>query len=383
MKRILLILFLLVLCSCEKDKIIEVTHTSAGYTSELLATIQLKNESNWLSSFSYVDGNYYFLEVDALDGTFTQILLDGTTKQITYGDINEVNDDNIETKKYEIYENENYKIFEIYDYETDTSSFYYEKDNKSHLIYECKTDSSIVNSRYFYDEINFYFLIPKNDYVSLNEVENGQLYEIEKYSYQDNEYQLEKLFFNDELCFVYESNTKLKYIKGTETKIYDKNYNDYELTYYNFNNGNEELWYAKDSYEILMLNDEIYDLGKNPEYIINEHIILNKIWKDDLSGRELQLFDRKTQDKYIFSEYLNISDYAFYAYENLYLVENVLEENEGYSILIMNDLNANVLDLPFSKSFKPILYFDDAVLFMHQNKDEVNLYLVNFENLLK
>ena len=377
MKKILLIIFMIFLFSCEKENIIEVKHTNTGYTSEVLATIKLQDKDNVINGISYLEGKLNLVEYDKKTNMNIEYSIDLETKEITQTQT-KPKEIKYDDSKIMIHETNNYKIYSIKEDYGMIYKYYYEKDYESNLIFEYDYyDETKYRVEWFILDDNVYFFIPKDEYLSLNEMNGYNLKEIEKIPYNDNGYELVE-YVNDSNGYrlVYKNNTQLKVIDGSDIQYYDLYIDDYELNYYSLAKENKFIYSYNGNIKI-NLDGQIYDLGFNPLYVIKEEYILNNTWKEGQKEKQTIYIDRNTNEEYLFSEYIDFYEYSFYYEDKYYLVKNN-DENQTYSIMKLDNKSATLIDLPFPSTFSYVMSWENSVLFYEINEDEIIFYIVKF-----
>ena len=69
---------------------------------------------------------------------------------------------------------------------------------------------------------------------------------------------------------------------------------------------------------------------------------------------------------------------SYFYNQNLYLTKNLNNKETPYSILMLDDFDVTVIDLPFTIDFESIYFQDDTMIFKYQENGIVQFYKVKF-----
>lgn len=384
MKKLLIFILSIVLVGCVDTNIIEVKH-SDDFTSELIAEIELYSQDSVYNAnrcdVNKICINEYYQ--NKIDKTYE---LDLTTNEITEID-HEYNNEEEVTKVFThlLYDNE-FKIYyeNIFENHSIYKKYYYEKDGiKTKLIdYTINMKEHSENhlySDYLFTENDFYFLLPKDNYIVTYQVKDALLEEVDKMLIQDGEYTLSNVSIEENgFSYRYESKDAIRFVLGDEEFVLLKNDHGKELIeYYIVGLTPKQLTYREEGNITLHLEDEMYELGYNAKYQIRDDYILSTSWKEDFTEKETILIDRNKNKTYLLSESFDIQE-SYFSNQNLYLTKNLNNKETPYSILMVDDFDVTVIDLPFTIDFESVYFYEDTIIFKYQGNDIVQFYKVKF-----
>lgn len=420
MKKLIVLLISFLLVGCVDTKVIEVKHTDNGYTSELLGIIE-KNKNDYVYVSTVGKDNFQITRHN-FDETYQQYKIDFDKKNIE--EIEYIQ--NEENTLALIYENNDYKILvdheQYFDSEIDkviySKIYYYQKDEQTNVLYKVTSTSVDLDSNTrtinhpTKDELLFFIEDYDKEILSINEISEGKLNEIDSlplyvedyeyiYSYVfENEYvhhyesddkirlliNEEELFFDkniedgytlfkfdygNEVSLKYENEESILLIEGENEEVINKNVEGYTLIEHYFYD-NPILIYEKDNYKRIVIDGNTYDLGYNPTYHIEDDFILSTYKEEDYQSIYI---DRKTGEVYLLSEYINMIDFSE-GFGN-YFIKNYHNTENPYSILKINNNDFTIIDLPFSWQFDRVTCLDEnRIVYTLETAEEVSYYLV-------
>lgn len=385
MKKILFGIICFLLFGCVDKNVLEIKPIQDGFTSELLAEIQLYNKDSehytYLKNINKLCVNELY--TDEVDKTYE---IDLETKEII--EVSNISDNAEDYKEKDpIIFNQDFKIYiEFINFGTGYTRIYYQEIEgiKTKLI-EHTTNSSDNNRSTFdfstySDGVNFYFLVKENDYLSIKKVIKGGLDEIDQILIHDKGYELENVdVISDVIHLRYRNEDSIRFLCGDEEYVLKMNDNGKKLIEYQMNGIQPQLLvYQKDGMTELHLKDEVYDLGYNAEYEIREEYILSTAWKDGFTEKETIYIDRKTQKRYLLSETVNLVNTSSIA-QNVYLSRDLNNKESPYKILRINKMDITSIELPFTIDFE-LRYSlgEHTMIFEYQNDKILQYYLVKF-----
>lgn len=384
MKKVFLLIMALFLSGCVETNVIEVKE-SFDYTSELIGEIELY-DSNSDYSIIFEGKNLLYVNEFYMDNPVRYYQFDLTTNEIS--EINEIENDEIiegtETLRNYLFIGE-FNIFKIANQKDHiyTKTYYYEKDGEVTKLIEEVIDLSDKTYEpykltYDSDGKNVYFYVEKNDYMSINQVIDGQLEEIDQVPLIDQGIELLYIEALDEgVCYHYENDEMIRRIINDEELIVKKKEGNKKLISWEIEGLNpKKLVYEEDNIVTLQLENEVYKLGFNSSFEIQDDYILYTNWKDDFSEKETFYIDREENKTYLLSEYFDLT----YSYlDNIYVSYLPNDQENPYKIINVNHKDISMISLPFTSDFSFNCIVDEHVfIFSYKEGNVLQFYKVTF-----
>lgn len=381
MKKLLLFILSVLLSGCLESNVIEVKH-SDDFTSELIGEIELYSSKSEYS-VNLCDNNNLCIYEYYMDKVDKNYQIDLNTNEIIEIDEKTI-DENIESLKTYMFDNG----FKIYRERTHvdhiyTTTYYYEKDGiKTKLIERVNdlSNDSYNSLKVTYDTNgkDFFFFIEKNDYMSINQVIDGKLEEIDQIPLIDQGIQL--LYINpieEGLCYHYENDEMIRNVLNGEELILKKIDGDKKLISWSINGiVPEQLVYEEKGIITLHINNEVYELGINSDYLIRDDYILYTAWREDFSGKDTFYLDRNENKRYILSEYLDFTSHLFSGNVHLSYLPN---DKTPYKIVFVDHKDITAISLPFPADFEyHYLYDEHTIVFIGKEGNVLQFYKVKF-----
>ena len=262
-------------------------------------------------------------------------------------------------------------------------------------------------------------MIKEEDKISINKIEEGQLVEIDSFPLINQGNILYDYYrTSDGLIYRYDNDKEIHLIQQNEEKIYKKELEDgsiltdvfegslgFTLRYESEDsihliaiNNKDELIIPKkiDDYRLkgfqldkhniytyesnkgirIVIDDETYDLGNASNYHRSENAILFTRRNVDLNVYQTFFIDLTNNQQYILSEEIEMSD--IYYFGNCYIVRGY-GNDDLYSVLKIDGLTCEMIELPFDWEFKPYSVFKNQIIFVHETKEFVSFYAVEVQ----
>ena len=326
MRKILILLCILFLCSCDKDTSTLVNRIDDGYTLEKIAE---GLEPLYGGGYRYIETENGF-EIETFAGC---------------GSNEFFKNDAVEILREEIYNQESEKYLRKYTYVSDelTSILFY-GDGKYH--WENELYPSYPSA--FELDGTLYFSYFIDEELVLNEIVDGQLVELKRYPVNDGEYTLLGFENNEnEIYFVYENDDSMKYICKENTYEFKKTdrvvIHPTCIVYSNFEYGK-----AIASFVIDRKTHQIHQLNENMEILMKDlYFEMPMVFNYDISYKGFIFVER-------------IDGKVCYAYGE------------------WNNDELKVYRLPFEKhvSDSCVIYKDNAIFYTDEVRGLLDFYVV-------